>query len=161
MKLGVCCIGKLKDDAERSIVQRYLRRFEQLAPSLGLAASVPVFELPESRAGNAAARKSAEAAEIRKKLPADARLVMLDEHGRTPTSAAFAGELARSRDDGVRNLCIIIGGPDGLDPEFLRTASMCLSFGRMTLPHGLVRVVLAEQLYRAATILAGHPYHRE
>jgi 23S rRNA (pseudouridine1915-N3)-methyltransferase len=86
---------------------------------------------------------------------------MLDERGKTPTSVAFAGQIARSRDDGVRNLCIIIGGPDGLDPEFVRTASICLGFGRMTLPHGLARVVLAEQLYRAATILAGHPYHRE
>jgi 23S rRNA (pseudouridine1915-N3)-methyltransferase len=68
--------------------------------------------------------------------------------------------LGEWRDEGVRAVSFVIGGPDGLDPGFVQTANVSLSFGQLTLPHGLARVVLAEQLYRVATILAGHPYHR-
>ena len=160
MKLLILCVGRLKDEAERAIVQRYLERFKQIGPPLGFSAAT-IIELAESRARDAPMRKAAEAAELRRKIPADAELIALAEHGTPLTSAEFARRLGDARDRGVRTLCLLIGGPDGLDPALAGEAALSLSFGRMTLPHGLVRAVLAEQLYRAATILASHPYHRE
>lgn len=160
MKVLILCVGRLKHDAERTIVDRYLLRFGQIGPSLGYN-STAVVELAESKAKTAAERKASEAAELRKKIPPDAKIVILDERGKILSSSDFASQLSDLRDNGVRHLCLIIGGPDGLDAGFAREAVLTVSFGRMTLPHGLIRAVLAEQLYRAATILAGHPYHRE
>lgn len=159
MKIDLLCVGRLKDEPERLIVARYLERFQQFASSLGFAALI-VTELVESRAKSARERKTAEASELRKKLKDGARIIALDERGQAMTSAEFATLLAAWRDGGTRHLNIVIGGPDGLDAEFARAAALNLSLGRMTLPHGLARAVLAEQLYRAASILAGHPYHR-
>ena len=159
MRIDLLCVGRLKDEPERLIVARYLERFQQFASALGFAAPV-MTELVESRARSPAERKTAEAAALRKKLNPGARLIALDETGRSLTSADFAALLAGWRDAGARHLDIVIGGPDGLDAEFARGAALTLSLGRMTLPHGLARAVLAEQLYRAASILAGHPYHR-
>jgi 23S rRNA (pseudouridine1915-N3)-methyltransferase len=159
MKIQLLCVGRLKEEAERSIVERYLQRFDQLARPLGFGGS-GVTELSESRAGAAKDRKAAEAAELRKKLPAGAAIIALDEHGKLLASAELAALLGQWRDDGARHCCLVIGGPDGLDPAFVHDASLTLSLGRITLPHGLARAVLAEQLYRAATLLAKHPYHR-
>ena len=159
MKIQLICIGRLKEEAERTIVERYLQRFDQLARPLGFGAS-SVTELSESRAATALERKSAEAAELRKKSAPGSRVIALDERGKLLPSADFAALLGQWRDDGVRNCALLIGGPDGLDPDIAAQAALSLSLGRITLPHGLARAVLAEQLYRAATILAGHPYHR-
>lgn len=159
MKIALICVGRLKEDAERQIVSRYLERFQTTGAPLGFGAPAMV-ELSESRAAASRDRKAAEAADIRKKIADPAHVLALDERGRTLTSAEFAATLAAWRDDGARALSIVIGGPDGLDPNFVREARLTLSLGRLTLPHGLARAVLAEQLYRAATILAGHPYHR-
>jgi 23S rRNA (pseudouridine1915-N3)-methyltransferase len=87
-------------------------------------------------------------------------VIALDERGKALTSEAFARLIARTRDDGVKTAAILIGGPDGLAPAVREAAQMKVSFGAITLPHGLGRIELAEQLYRAATILTGHPYHR-
>ena len=159
MKLNLLCVGKLKDDAERTIVARYLERFGQIGPGLGLTCA-GVTEIWESRAASADARKAAEAAEIQKRLPVEARLILLDEKGRALASEEFAHLLRRWQEEGVRNAVLVIGGPDGLDRGLANSAGLCLSLGRLTMPHGLARAVLAEQLYRAATILARHPYHR-
>lgn len=159
MKIDLLCVGRLKDEPERLIVARYLERFQQFAAPLGFAVPT-VTELTESRAKSAKERKAAEAAELRKRLKDAARVIALDEHGQMLSSAEFATLLASWRDAGVRHLNIVIGGPDGLDPEFARAAALTLSLGRMTLPHGLARAVFTEQLYRAASILARHPYHR-
>jgi 23S rRNA (pseudouridine1915-N3)-methyltransferase len=159
VKFTLLCVGKLKDDAERTIVARYLERFGQIAPGLGLTCAGAI-EILESRAASADARKTAEAAEIQKRLPAEARLILLDEKGRALASEEFAQLLRRWQEEGVRNTALVIGGPDGLDPRLADRAGLCLSLGRLTMPHGLARAVLAEQLYRAATILARHPYHR-
>ena len=159
MKLGLYAVGKLKDDAERAITQRYLERFSQLGPGLGLVFS-GVTEMMESRAASPEARKAAEAAELRRRLPAETRIAVLDERGRSLTSEEFAETLRRWQEDGVRSAAVLIGGPDGLDPALVKDAALSLSLGRMTMPHGLARAVIAEQLYRAATILARHPYHR-
>jgi 23S rRNA (pseudouridine1915-N3)-methyltransferase len=159
VKLALICVGKLKEEAERAIVARYLERFGQIGPGLGLSCA-GVTEILESRATSADARKTAEAAEIRKRAPAEARLIVLDEKGQTLASEDFANLLRRWQDEGARNATLVIGGPDGLDRSLTREAGLCLSLGRLTMPHGLARAVLAEQLYRAATILARHPYHR-
>jgi 23S rRNA (pseudouridine1915-N3)-methyltransferase len=160
MKIVILCVGRLKDDAERASVERYVQRKSQAGPPLGLT-GISVFDISESKAKAAAERKADEAVELRKRMPAGSRHAALDERGKTLSSAEFAAWLGRMRDNGQRELCFLIGGPDGLDPGLTQTASLTLSFGRMTLPHGLARAVLAEQLYRATTILAGHPYHRE
>ncbi len=91
----------------------------------------------------------------------DAYVIACDEHGKTPTSRAFAGQVAKLRDEGRRRLVLIIGGADGLAPEVLARADEALAFGPQTWPHALARAMLAEQVYRAVTILAGGPYHRD
>jgi 23S rRNA (pseudouridine1915-N3)-methyltransferase len=159
VKLALYAVGKLKDEAERAITQRYLERFGQLGPGLGLAFT-GVTELIESRAASPEMRKSAEAAELRRRLPPEARIIALDERGRGISSEDFAALLGNWRDEAVRSIALIIGGPDGLDSDLVKEAALALSLGRMTMPHGLARAVIAEQLYRAATILARHPYHR-
>lgn len=160
MKLTILCIGRLKEDAETAIFGRYLERLAQMGGQYGLGPAT-LIELPESRAKTARERKAGEAAALQKRVPADSEILVLDERGRTLSSAEFSEKIRNARDGGLKNLCFVIGGPDGLDPDFVRRADLAVSFGRMTLPHGLVRAVLAEQLYRAATIIAGHPYHRE
>jgi 23S rRNA (pseudouridine1915-N3)-methyltransferase len=94
-------------------------------------------------------------------LPAGGVVVALDERGKTLGSEDFAQRLLRWRDDGKPALSFVIGGADGLDPAFVKAADLTLSFSPLTWPHQLVRIMLAEQLYRATTILSGHPYHRE
>jgi 23S rRNA (pseudouridine1915-N3)-methyltransferase len=159
MRLIIAAIGRLKDGAERELAERYRDRFAPMAKRLGLN-PVAWHELAESRATTAARRCSEEgAALLRLARDADA-IIALDERGKMLTSQAFAQLLAKIRDDGAGTAAILIGGADGLAPAVREAARITLSFGAMTLPHGLARIVLAEQLYRAATILAGHPYHR-
>lgn len=159
MRLVVAAVGRLKDGAERALFEKYRDRFAGAAKPLGLA-PVSWHEIAESRAGAAAKRKTDEGSALLK-LARDADcLIVLDEGGRMLTSAGFAQLLAKVRDEGTRTLAILVGGPDGLSDEVRKTARLKLSFGAITLPHGLARIVLAEQLYRASTILAGHPYHR-
>ena len=112
-----------------------------------------------ARAATSDGRKADEAGTLRSALPEGIRIA-LDEHGRTMPSAQFAGQLARWRDDGRPAVSFVIGGADGLDPSFVRTVDLTLSFSPLTWPHQLVRIMLAEQLYRTTTILSGHPYHR-
>jgi 23S rRNA (pseudouridine1915-N3)-methyltransferase len=160
MRLIIAAVGKLKGGgAERDLVARYRERFEALGRKLGLA-PVVWHEVSESRAQDVARRRAEEAAALLE-LARDADyLIALDARGKSLTSDAFARTLARVRDGGAKTVGIVIGGPDGLGDSVREAAALQLSLGAMTLPHGLARVVLAEQLYRAATILAGHPYHR-
>ncbi len=158
MRLTLAAVGKLKDGPERELFDRYWQRLEALGRRISLAPCTLV-ELPESRAASAEQRMADEAQRLAVKL-GDARLVVLDERGKNLTSEAFAAMLRRNRDAGTAPLAFAIGGPDGHNPEFRDRAHDVVSLGAMTLPHGLARVVIAEQLYRAATIIAGHPYHR-
>ncbi len=158
MRVSILAVGRLKDSAERDLLARYLERARASGRQLGLA-GFDVVDIAESRAARAADRKADEASQIRAKA-GDAALVVLDERGPYPTSEGFADSLARRRDSGCRSLCLVIGGADGLDPALIEAADERIGFGRMTLPHQLVRVLAAEQLYRAMTILSGHPYHR-
>jgi 23S rRNA (pseudouridine1915-N3)-methyltransferase len=160
MRIGIVAIGRMKQGPERDLVARYLDRAVASGKALGLT-SFAVSELTESRAGSAAARKSDEAKALSVQLPAAGLVVALDERGKTLGSDDFAQRLSRWRDDGKQAVSFVIGGADGLDPAFVRAADLTLSFSPLTWPHQLVRIMLAEQLYRATTILSGHPYHRE
>ena len=158
MRLIVAAVGRLKD-AERDLCERYQKRFDAAGRALGLG-PLSICELSESRAASAVARKAEEAARLLKAAaPATVRVV-LDEGGKALASEAFAKWLAQTRDGGCKGLAFLIGGPDGHGPEAVQGAALKLSLGAMTLPHGLARAVLVEQLYRATTILSGHPYHR-
>lgn len=158
MRLIVAAVGRLKD-AERELCERYQKRFDAAGRTLGLGPLL-ICEIGESRTASAAGRKSEEAARLLKAAaPATAR-VILDEGGKAMASEAFAKWLAQTRDGGCKGLAFLIGGPDGHGPEVVPGAALKLSLGAMTLPHGLARALLVEQLYRATTILSGHPYHR-
>ena len=159
MQIRIIAVGRLKRGPDTDLLDRYLSRARQTGRGLGFA-GVDVTEVPESKAGETAARKDDEADRILKLIPDDAVLIALDERGKSMPSTAFADTVADVRDDGAKKLAFVIGGPDGLSAKVRRRADRTLSFGEMTLPHGLVRIVLAEQIYRAMTILAGHPYHR-
>lgn len=150
----------MKQGPERELVARYLDRAIAGGKALGLT-GFAVSELTESRAGSSPSRKTEEAKSISAHLPAGGVVIALDEHGKTLGSEDFAHRLGRWRDDGKQAVTFVIGGADGLEPGFVRAADLTLSFSPLTWPHQLVRIMLAEQLYRATTILSGHPYHRE
>jgi 23S rRNA (pseudouridine1915-N3)-methyltransferase len=159
MRLIVCTVGRLKEGPERALIEKYRDRLAPLAKRLGLA-PVAWHETGESRAGDAARRRDEEGAALLKLVRGADFVIALDERGKPLTSEAFAGVLARARDGGAKAAGILIGGPDGLSDAARAAARLRFSLGAITLPHALARIVLAEQLYRAATILSGHPYHR-
>jgi 23S rRNA (pseudouridine1915-N3)-methyltransferase len=156
MRLHICAVGRMRAiDPERTVFDDYLTRFNRTARPLGLG---PLLEHEvEDRKGGGMA---AEADLLTRAVPAGAYLVAMDERGAVMSSPEFAAQIAKWRDDGRQDLAFIIGGADGIAPRLLARADAALSFGRMVWPHMLVRVMLAEQLYRAATILGGGPYHR-
>ena len=160
MRARIIAVGRLKAGPERTLCNDYLKRFAATGRGIGLAWRDEI-ELDESRSSDAARRKAEEAAAISSKLePGNTRLITLDERGKMLTSEELARLIGNWRDEGVSETAFVIGGPDGLDPAFAATAHARIAFGRVTWPHRLVRVMLAEQLYRTATILSGHPYHR-
>lgn len=159
MRLTIIAIGKLKQGPERELAQRYHARFEETGRKLGFR-GLALHELPESRARDAATRIAEEAAAIAALIPDRAALIAMDERGDNIDSAKLATTLGRWRDESMPETIFMIGGADGLSPELRRKATMRLAFGAATWPHQMVRVMLLEQVYRAATILAGHPYHR-
>lgn len=159
MRLVIAAVGKLKEAADRDLCERYAKRFSQTGRSIGLG-PLEFIEIMEARQPTADGRKNDESDRILKVTGKADLMIALDVTGRQMTSEAFAGMLARERDGGAKQAAFLIGGPDGHGPAALAQAKLKLSLSAMTLPHGLARVVLAEQLYRAATILSGHPYHR-
>lgn len=159
MRIDICAVGRMKQGPERELAARYLERAAAAGRTLGLSGFI-VSEIAESRASSAAARKSEEGRALAEQA-AGTVLVALDEHGRSMGSAEFAQRIARWRDEGRPALSFAIGGADGLDPALVKSAELALSFSPLTWPHQLVRIMLAEQLYRVTTILSGHPYHRE
>ena len=159
MRLVVVSIGRLKQGPERELAERYRERFDDIGRKQGFR-GLAIHEIPESRARDAATRIAEEAAAISALMPEKHVLVALDERGDNVDSAAFARHLGRWRDDQVANTIFTIGGADGLSPDLRRKAKLRIAFGSATWPHQMVRVMLLEQIYRAATILAGHPYHR-
>ncbi len=159
MKIRILAVGRLKAGAERDLFSHYLTRFETLARTLGISA-IEVIELSESRASHAAQRLAEEGQRLRQKQTGKGVTIALDENGRAITSMGFAAKLTGWRHENQPAIEFIFGGADGLLPEIKANAQFTLSLSAMTLPHGLARIILAEQLYRAATIANGHPYHR-
>ncbi len=159
MRLLIAAIGKLKQGPERDLFAHYLGRAAAVGRKLHLA-PLNAIEVAESKAATASARKDAEAQALLGKIPTAHLLVCLDPGGQPLSSEAFARLLAKVRDDGTEGVAFLVGGADGLGQAAFAKAAKRVSLGPMTLPHGLARIVLAEQIYRAATILSGHPYHR-
>ena len=159
MRVTIHAVGRLKRGPESDLCDRYLDRFSKTGPSLGLDFAGLV-ETPESRARDAQGRRREEAGKVRSMLDSGAALILLDETGNNFDSQALAAEIGGLRDIGVRDCLFAIGGPDGHDPSLRADARLVVSFGKLTWPHQLARIMLAEQLYRSASILAGHPYHR-
>ncbi len=159
MKIGIMAVGRLKAGPERELAARYAERFSTSGKALGLTGPA-LTELAESPARSAAERKAQEAQAILAAVEPDALMIVLDERGKTLSSDAFAARIGQWRDAGRKNLIFVIGGADGLGENVRARAQETISFGQMTMPHQLVRVILLEQLYRTATILSGHPYHR-
>jgi 23S rRNA (pseudouridine1915-N3)-methyltransferase len=159
MRLIIISIGRLKQGPERELAERYRGRFDDIGRKLGYR-SLDIHEIAESRARDPATRMSEEAAAMTAAMPENSTLIALDERGDNIDSTAFARQLGRWRDEQVANGVFAIGGADGLSPELRRNAQLRMAFGAATWPHQMVRVMLLEQIYRAATILSGHPYHR-
>jgi 23S rRNA (pseudouridine1915-N3)-methyltransferase len=159
MRLALVCVGKLKAGPERLLFDRYFKRLTMGARGAGLA-GVDLREIGESLARRPDERRAAEGAAILAAMPKGAALILLDERGQSATSEEWAADIGRARDASQTAYAVAIGGPDGLDPSLAALAHRVLNFGHMTWPHQLVRVMAGEQLYRAMTILAGHPYHR-
>ncbi|SDY18869.1 23S rRNA (pseudouridine(1915)-N(3))-methyltransferase RlmH [Citreimonas salinaria] len=155
MRVHLCVVGRLRAGPERALIDDYLSRFDKTGRALGLGPA-RVVEVEDKRGGGMAA----EAALLRRAVPDGSYLCILDERGRVMDSPTFADEIAARRDQGRGDMAFVIGGADGIDPALRAEADMALSFGAMVWPHMLARVMLAEQLYRAASILAGSPYHR-
>jgi 23S rRNA (pseudouridine1915-N3)-methyltransferase len=159
VRLALVCVGKLKAGPERLLFDRYLKLLTGCARRAGLAA-IDVREINESRARRPEERRAEESSAILAGIAKGGDLVLLDERGASVTSEEWSEDIGRARDTSRPVYSLVIGGPDGLDPALHAVARHAISFGRMTWPHQLVRVMACEQLYRAATILAGHPYHR-
>ena len=155
MKLKIAAVGRMRSGPEADLVSDYLDRFNKTGRSLGLG-PVSLVEVEAKKSGMAA-----EAEMLEKAIGASSPLCTLDERGKVISSPGFAKMLANWRDQGRAEPVFVIGGADGIDPALRAKADTSISFGKMVWPHMLVRVMLAEQLYRAASILAGSPYHRE
>ena len=155
MRVHLCAVGRLRAGPERDLIDDYKTRFDRTGRALALG-PFSEHEVEDKKGGGI----EAEAELLARALPAGAVLVTLDERGRVLSSPEFADQLAKWRDGGRQDVAFVIGGADGIAPSLRARADFSISFGRMVWPHMLVRVMLAEQLYRAASILAGAPYHR-
>lgn len=160
MRVTVLAVGRLKRGPERQLAERYQERASKAGRALGFR-SLEVVEIDESRNRDPERRMLEESIAIANALPERAAVVLLEENGQNIGSATFAEYLASWRDGGRQDAAFVIGGPDGLAPTLHDRAAMRLSLGALTWPHQIVRILLMEQIYRAMTILAGHPYHRE
>jgi 23S rRNA (pseudouridine1915-N3)-methyltransferase len=159
VKIDLIAIGRLKAGPERDLATRYADRFKAIGRRMGLDGPYPI-ELSESLARRDTDRRDEEAAMILAEIPQHHALIVFDEGGETLDSTRFAQQIGSWRDGAQSGLSLVIGGADGLAKDLLTKARMRLAFGKMTIPHQLVRILVLEQLYRAATILSNHPYHR-
>lgn len=155
MRVQISAVGRLRAGPERVLFDDYQTRFNRTGRALSLGPLV-MAEVEDKKGGGMAA----EAALLERSIPKGTRICTLDERGKLLSSPEFAQKIADWRDDGAQDLCFIIGGADGIDPSLRAKADFSISLGKMVWPHMLARVMLSEQLYRAASILAGSPYHR-
>jgi 23S rRNA (pseudouridine1915-N3)-methyltransferase len=154
MRITIIAVGKLRDRAVAELAEKYVKR---LPPGVKLE-WIEVAAAPGKAGGRPA--RAAEAERLRARLPAGAHVAALTERGRVMDSMAFARWLGGLRDQG-RDLCLLIGGADGLDPALIAGAGNAVSLSPLTFPHEMVRAILAEQIYRAFSILNNEPYHRQ
>jgi len=155
MRVHICAVGRLRAGPEKSLIDDYLTRFDRTGRGLGLGPA-RIVEVEDKKGGGMAA----EAALLDRVIPDGAVVCVLDERGKIEKSPDFANRVGAWRDQGRGDLAFVIGGADGIDAALRHRADHALSFGKMVWPHMLVRVMLSEQLYRAASILSGGPYHR-
>jgi 23S rRNA (pseudouridine1915-N3)-methyltransferase len=159
MRLVIAAVGKLKNGAERELYARYADRVSASGRAIALG-PLELREIIEGKAPSAEARMADEAGRLLAKCKGAGITILLDERGKALTSTDFASLLVKARDRGEAEAAFLLGGPDGHGEATRKAARITLSLGPMTLPHGLARIVLAEQIYRATTIVSGHPYHR-
>ena len=156
MKISISAVGRLRNSPEKELIDDYLSRFSKLSKPFGLSLN-SVIEIEDKKGGG----PISEARLLRKNFQRNSKIITLDEGGKALTSKEFTKYLSNWAADGIGYCHIVIGGPDGLDKSLLEKSNLKISFGKMVWPHMLARVMIAEQLYRSATILAGNPYHRE
>ncbi len=159
MKLLICAVSRARPSPEKDLTADYLQRISASGGPVGISGAQLV-EVEERKRLATAELKRREGELLLKAIPDGAALIALDERGKSYPSEDFAAQIAKMRDEGTPTLAFVIGGADGLSSEVRDRAQLTLAFGRATWPHMLVRTMLAEQLYRAVTIMAGHPYHR-
>jgi 23S rRNA (pseudouridine1915-N3)-methyltransferase len=159
MRVSVLAIGRLKAGPETELCERYRKRALQAGRQLGLK-DIEIVEIRESRADSPDKRQLEEAIALSNVIPEGAAVVVLDETGESLGSAGLTEKVRLWRDEGRPALVFVVGGPDGLARSIRDKAHLILAFGAATWPHQLARIMLLEQIYRAVTILAGHPYHR-
>ncbi len=152
MNIEIIAVGRLKKGPELDLIETYLKRCPW---------QVKITEVEEKRPIKGAERMAREADLILAAIPTGATVIALDEHGKEMRSTALANKIRSWQDQGVSSLVFLIGGADGYDAKIKERANQLISFGQMTWPHMMVRAMLAEQLYRASTILQGHPYHKD
>ena len=152
MKITIVAVGKAKRGPEQALFDTYRKR---------LTWQLKLVEVEEKRPLSAAERMAREADLIRREVPDDIPMVALDERGENLSSRKIAEHLGKWQDTGRGNIALVIGGADGLDQSLRERADLLIAFGKATWPHMMVRAMLAEQIYRAQQILAGHPYHRD
>ncbi len=160
MRIVVGAVGRLKAGAERELAERYRERAAKTGRALGMR-DIEVIEVKDSRAREPERRILEESIALASVIPDGAATVTLDSRGDSVSSESFAGRLRAWNDAGRASVFFAIGGADGLGEVLRQRADLSLAFGTATWPHQLVRIMLLEQIYRAFTILSGHPYHRE
>ena len=159
MRLHIVAVGFGRGSQEAALAEEFLLRATQIGKRVGVSA-VLCEEVAVSKERDVRKRKADEAERLARRLPNGAHIILLDAKGKGMTSEDFSEMLGALRDAGTKDLAFVIGGPDGLAPLPGKRAGRSLAFGPQTWPHLLVRAMLSEQIYRALTLLAGHPYHR-
>jgi 23S rRNA (pseudouridine1915-N3)-methyltransferase len=159
MRIVIAAVGRLKQGPERELAERFRKRAAATGRSVGLH-DIDIIEIRESRADNAERRMLEESIAIANVIPEGAVSVILDERGENLSSASFAGHLQGWRAEDRPAVVFILGAADGIAAGLREKAKMAIAFGAATWPHQFVRIMLLEQIYRAVTILSGHPYHR-
>ena len=152
MRITIVAVGRLRAGPEKTLVDHFAKR---------ITWPLDIREVEEKKNLTGDTLKRREGELLVAHCPAGSQIIALDERGKEISSRAFAKRVSDWQDDGVSDLCVVIGGANGLDETVRQRANMTISFGRLTWPHMLVRGMLVEQLYRAQQIIAGHPYHRD
>ena len=155
MRFHICAVGRLRAGPEAALIDDYKTRFDRTGRAQGLG-PLSIHEVEDKKGGG----MKSEAALLERAVPKGAVIISMDERGKLLSSPEFAKKMAGFRDEGRQDVAFIIGGADGIDPSLRSKADFSISFGKMVWPHMMVRAMLCEQLYRAASIEAGSPYHR-